>query len=136
MAFLQRKQYGIKEEAHTTVRPSDDIARLMYYFNCVCSVIQYNDADVSRLRDCNKWASLSQQDIRLLFVLCATLPPDVLNSKVFFHSDAMCGNDSNRFFEINQLSNQLLIADSILVASRQYRVTYTNSSNSSSCVIS
>ena len=99
MAFFQRNQYGIKEEQHGSVKPANDIAELMYYFNCVCYVIQYNDTDVSRLRDCNKWASLSSEEIRLLFTLCATLSPDIFNDKVFFHSDAMCGSSPNKFLK-------------------------------------
>jgi hypothetical protein len=111
MAFFQRNQYCIKEETHGTVTPTNDIARLMYYFNCVCYVIQYNDTDVSRLRNCNNWASLSSEDIRLLVALCATLSPDIFNDKVFFHSNALCGNSPNKFFEISQVSNQLLAAE-------------------------
>ena len=133
----------------------------MYYFNCVCYVIQYNDTDVSRLRNCNNWASLSSEDIRLLVALCATLSPDILDNKVFFHSDALCGNLPCKFFEISQVSNQLLAVESIIIAGRRYRVnkimTYklswmydyyinpmkriaqksnTKKSKSSSCVIS
>ena len=74
MAFFQRNQYGFKEEQHGSVAPANDVARLMLYFNCVCYVIQYNDTDVSRLRNCNNWASLSSEEIRLLFALCATPP--------------------------------------------------------------
>ena len=101
MAFFQRNQVNFKEEKSHHVTPANDIAKLMYYFNCVCHVIQYNDADVSRLRNFQNWSSLTAAEIRLLFVLCATLSPDVLNNKVFFHSDALCGNDLNKFYEIN-----------------------------------
>ena len=122
MAFFQRNQYGFKEEQHGTVRPANDVARLMLYFNCVCYVIQYNDTDVSRLRNCNNWASLSSEEIRLLFALCATLTPDIFNNKVFFNSDALCGDSPNKFFEISQVSNQLLAVESIIIAGRRYRV--------------
>ncbi|CAF1344014.1 unnamed protein product [Adineta ricciae] len=122
MALFQRNQIGFKEEQHGTVTPANDLARLMYYFNCVCYVIQYNDSDVSRLRNCHNWASLSAAEIRLLLALCSTLSPDVFNNKVFFQSDALCGSSQNKFFEISQVSNQLLAVDSIIIAGRRYRV--------------
>ena len=122
MAYFQRNRFGFKEDAQHTVHLDNNIARLMYYFNCVCHVIQYKDTDVNRLRDFKNWSSLSSEELRLLFALCATLSPDVFNDKVFFHSDALCGNDANKFFEINQVSNQLLAVDSIIIAGQQYRV--------------
>ncbi|CAF5086121.1 unnamed protein product, partial [Rotaria sp. Silwood1] len=116
MAYLQHNQYGFKDTSVNVNVPNNDVARLMYYLNCVCSAIQYNDSDLSRFRNYRNWASLSSEDIRLLLVLCLTLRPDLLDDKVFFHSDALCGDSSNKFFEISQVRNQLLAVQSIVIA--------------------
>jgi hypothetical protein len=131
MAFLQRNQLDFKDITVNVTVPNNDIARLMYYLNCVCEAVEYNDADVRRFRNYNNWSSLSNEEIRVLLALCLTLSPDVFNNKVFFHSDALCGNRSNRFYEINQVSHQLLAVESIIIAGRRRQVnkimTYTMS---------
>jgi hypothetical protein len=122
MAYVQHKQYGIKDISVTVNVPQNDTARLMYYLNCVCQAIQYDDNNISRYRNYNNWSQLSNEDIRLLVVLCYTLSPDVFNNKVFFQSDALCGNNANKFFEINEVNHQLLAVQSIVVAGRTCRV--------------
>lgn len=123
MAYFQQNKYGFKDTSVNANVPNNDVARLMYYFNCVCSAIQYNDTDVSRYRNYQNWSYLSSEEIRVLLVLCLTISPDVLDNKVFFHSDALCGNSPNRFFEISEVSNQLLAVESIVIAGRRCRVT-------------
>ena len=131
MAVLQRKQVNFRQTGKETSVPNNDVARLMYYFHCVCSAIEYNDSDVQRFRNYDNWSSLSYTEIRLLVALCYTLSPDVFDNKVFFQSDALCGNSANEFFEISQISHQLLAVQSIVIAGRQRRVnkimTYTMS---------
>jgi hypothetical protein len=122
MAFLQRNQYGIKDVGHSVTVPQNDTARLMYYLDCACNAVDYRDNNISRYRNYNNWSQLSNEDIRLLIVLCYTLSPDIFNNKVFFHSDALCGNSSNKFYEISQISNQLLAVQSIVIAGRSCRV--------------
>ena len=94
----------------------------MYYFNCVCGAIDYTDSDMQRFRNFRNWSSLSYTEIRLLVALCYTLSPDVFDDKVFFRSDALCGNSSNKFFEISQVSHQLLAVQSIVIAGQRRRV--------------
>ncbi|CAF3609155.1 unnamed protein product [Rotaria socialis] len=123
MAYLQHNRFGFKDNSVDANIPDNDVARLMYYFNCVCSAIQYNDSDVRRFRNYRNWASLSFEEIRVLLALCITISPDVLDGKVFFHSDALCGNSQNKFYEISQVSNQLLAVESIVIAGRRCRVS-------------
>jgi hypothetical protein len=55
-------------------------------------------------------------------LLCYTFSPDVFDGKVFFQSDALCGNFNNEFYEISQISSQLVAAQSIIIAGRTRRV--------------
>ncbi len=129
MAFLQRNQIGLRETGIAASIPNNDVARLMYYFNCVCYAIEYTDNDMQRYRNYRNWSSLSYTEVRLLVALCYALSPDVFNDKVFFQSNALCGNSPNKFFEISEISHKLLVVQSIVVAGRTRRVnrimTYT-----------
>ncbi|UJR38724.1 hypothetical protein I4U23_031389 [Adineta vaga] len=122
MAYLQHNQYGIKDVGHSVNIPQNDTARLMYYLDCACNAVNYRDNDINRYRNYNNWAQLSNEDIRLLVVLCYTLSPDVFNNKVFFHSDALCGNSTNKFYEISQVRNHLVAVQSIVIAGRSCQV--------------
>jgi hypothetical protein len=123
MALFQRNQVGFRDTTVAASVPNNDIARLMYYFNSVCSAIEYTDNDMQRYRNCRNWSSLSYEEIRLLLVLCYTFSPDVFNNKVFFQSDALCDDFQNKFYEISQVSHRLLAVRSIVVAGRTRRVS-------------
>jgi hypothetical protein len=79
MAYLQHNQYGIKDSGTSTNVPGNDLARLMYYLDCACNAVDYNDNNISRYRKYNNWSQLTNEDIRLLVVLCYTLSPDIFN---------------------------------------------------------
>ncbi len=122
MALFQRNQIGLHHAGAPASIPNNDVARLMYYFDCVCSAIEYTDNDMQRYRNYRNWSSLSYAEVRVLVALCYALSPDVFNNKVFFQSDALCGNSSNKFWEISQVSHQLMAVRSIVVAGRTRRV--------------
>ncbi|CAF2038812.1 unnamed protein product [Rotaria magnacalcarata] len=122
MAYVQRNRIGFRDTSVPANVPNNDVARLMYYLNCVCTVIEYNDNNIRRYCNCQNWSSLSSEEVRVLLVLCLTLSPDVFNNKVFFQSDELCGNSANKFFEISQVRDQLLVVESIAVADQTRHV--------------
>jgi hypothetical protein len=49
-AFLQTNETEIKRTSQKVFVPGNDVARLMYYLNCVCAAIYYtDDVDIQRL---------------------------------------------------------------------------------------
>ncbi len=123
MAFIQRNQFGFKDVGHKVTVPNNDVAKLMYYFSCVCSAIECDmTPQMRRLANYSNYANISIQEVRQLLALCYTFSPDVFDDKVFFQSDALCGNSSNKFYEISQVSNQLLAVSSIIIAGQTRRV--------------
>ncbi|CAF4057658.1 unnamed protein product [Rotaria sp. Silwood1] len=42
--------------------------------------------------------------------------------RYFFQSVKLCGNNSNKIFEISQVSYQLLVAQSVIIAGRRCQV--------------
>ncbi|UJR18277.1 hypothetical protein I4U23_005180 [Adineta vaga] len=99
--------------------PNNDVARLMYYLNCVCVAIDCaNDSDIQRFTNYNNWHHLSIEEQKALLVVCYAFSPDVLNNRVFFQSDALCGDSSNQFYKISQVRNHVVAAESIIIAGR------------------
>lgn len=113
----------MRNVGHEVNVPNNDVARLMYYFSCVCSAIECDmTPQMRRLTNYQNWRSLSVPDVQQLIALCYIFSPDVFNNRVFFNSPALCGNSSNKFYEISQVSNRLLAVSSILIAGQTRRV--------------
>ena len=123
MSFLERQQTQIKDTTVKASVPNNDVAKVMYYLNCACSCINYNDNDIAQYRNYANWASLSDEEDRLVFYLALVLNPDILIEKVFFPSDELCRDMSNRFYEINQVRHQFAIVPSTIVAGRTCNVS-------------
>ena len=123
MTFLQRNRFGLKHVGQTANVPNNDVAKLMYYFSCVCSAVECDTTpQMRRLANYSNYMHMSINDIRLLIVLCYRFSPDVFEDKVFFQSDALCGNSSNKFYEISQVSHNVLAVSSIVIAGQTQRV--------------
>lgn len=120
---LRQNQIGIKRTTESATIPNNDIAKLMYYLQCVCTTIDCNgDSDIQRFTNYENWQYLSLDEQRQLVVLCYTFSPDVFEGQVFFQKDELCIQYGNEFYEITQVSNHLIAARSIVVAGRTRRV--------------
>jgi hypothetical protein len=122
MAMFQNTNYNVRATGTSVSVPNADIAKLMYYLDCVCNVIDYNDGNIRRYRNYSNWANMSDEEDRLIFVLALALSPDELEDKVFFNSPSLCPDASNEFYEIGQVRNQLLVVQSIISGGQQRRV--------------
>jgi hypothetical protein len=97
-----RNEIGIERTGVRVTVASNDTAKLMYYLSCVCNTIECNqDEDIRRFTDYRNWTRLSNEEQKLLVILCYTFSPDVFDDKVFFRSDALCGDLGNQFYTIN-----------------------------------
>ncbi|CAF1043978.1 unnamed protein product [Rotaria sp. Silwood1] len=119
---LFRDQFGLRPTSSRATVPDNDLARLMYYLNCVFSAIEYKDQDVRRYRDYYNWSLLSDAEQRMVLVLALALSPDEFDGKVFFHSDELCGDSGNKFYELSQIRHQFLAVQSIVVAGQTRHV--------------
>lgn len=123
MAYLGKQQFQVRDATAGVANvPNNDVARLMYYLNSVCYCIDYNDNDIQRYRNYSNWASLSDEEDLMVFLLSLTLKPDLLIGKVFFQSDALSRDMSGRFYEIGEISHQMVVAPSLVIAGRTCRV--------------
>ncbi|CAF0751734.1 unnamed protein product [Rotaria sordida] len=122
MAMIQSTNFDVKAFGKNVTIPNADIAKIMYYIDCVCTVIDYNDREIQRYRNYSNWANMSDAEDRLIFILALALSPDELEKKVFFNSPQLCPNSNNQFYEIGEIKNQLLIVQSLFIGGQQRNV--------------
>lgn len=122
--ILQRNQVGMRETGTTVTIPNNPKAKLMYYLDCVCSVLPSldDDGDFRRLRHYNNHANLTDDEYAKLLAICLLIEPRVLQGQVFFLAPELCGDSNNKFFELSQVSTQFAATDSILIGGVRRRV--------------
>ncbi|XP_019854514.1 PREDICTED: uncharacterized protein LOC109583547 isoform X2 [Amphimedon queenslandica] len=121
-AVMGRTQIQIKDVGRSVSVPNDPIARLMYYFDCVCSCVEPdNDYTIRRLRDYQNYHRLTSEEEAQLIVLCLALSPDNLIGSIF-HPVNDCGSSTNKFVEISAVKTDLLVTNSLLIGGQQKKV--------------
>ena len=123
MALIRSNEVGVREYGNEVNVEENDVAKLMYYLNCVCRTINLSDdRDISRFTDYHHWADLTVDDQKKLLVICYTCSPDIFEDKVFFQSAALCRGAPNRLYEISQVRHEVLAVSNIIVAGRSRQV--------------
>ena len=121
-AVLGRTQVQIRETGTTVSVPSDPIARLMYYFNCICACVEPDeDYTIRRLKDYRNYHRLTSDEQAQLIALCLSLSPDKLMGTIF-HPVESCGTSSNKFVELSAVKTNLVVTDSFLIGGQQKRI--------------
>ena len=70
-AVFGRTEVRLRETSVNATIPDSPIAKLMYYFNCVCSCIEPDEsASIRRLRNYKEYSSLSNEEQATLLLLC------------------------------------------------------------------
>ena len=112
----------VKSFGEQVIVPSSDFAKLMYYFDCVCTCVKPDaDATIRRLRDYRNGAHLSRDDEARLLSLCLTLSPDKLIGTIMFPSDD-CGGYDNEFLEVSAVSTKLVVAESLVIGGQSKKI--------------
>ena len=96
-ANLGYNKLTVKDNSVNTNIPDNDVARLMYYLNCVSCVLKYNG--FSQYTNYNAYYLLSNEDKINLLKLAILFNPDIMMEVGVFVKleDLDC---ANRFFEI------------------------------------
>ncbi|KAL3847854.1 hypothetical protein ACJMK2_018745 [Sinanodonta woodiana] len=123
MAFFNKRDIEFKKTGSKTTVPSDPRAKLMYYLNTICGLVDLNDTDpnLQRLRNYEYYYLTTEETERLL-VLCILLEPSVFINKCIFQNDDLCPDTNNEFYEITEVNNHLLVAGNVLIGGRNRRV--------------
>ena len=122
MAHMQRVQVHVKPTGVSASVPNDPIAKLMYYFNCVCACIEPDSSDtIRRLRDFENYHRLTSDERAQLLVMCRALSPDKLIGTIF-HLTEYCGGSSNKFLELSAIKTDVVVTDSLLVGGQRKKI--------------
>ena len=102
----------VKKTGSPCTVPNVPRARLMYYFDCICSCVEADeDNTIRRLRNYSKYLSLSDEEETQLLMLCVALSPNKLTGSIFFPAEEVdLEGYNNHFFEL--LQSRLLSEDS------------------------
>ncbi|CAF3589848.1 unnamed protein product [Adineta steineri] len=79
--------YHLSRASRMVRIPNDPIAKLMYYLDIVCTLVEYKDHSLDRLRNYSNYKNLSDNEVRVLYITCAALDPDELIGKVIFEDE-------------------------------------------------
>ena len=121
-AFMGRTEIEVKKIGVTVTVPDHPIAKLMYYFSCVCSCVEAeHDATINRLKDYKNYRSLTPEEESQLLILCLALTPDNLIGNIFFPNEDL-EDCSNEFFELKTVNTRLIVAESLLIGGQQKKV--------------
>lgn len=118
---LQRTQIELKKTGTTVSVPNNPWARLMYYFNCVCSCVDVdNDSELRKLRNYSNYYNLTSDEKGALLGLCLAVSPDKLIGVLFFHSDNI--DSGNEFYELSAVRTKMVVSESFLVGGQEKKV--------------
>ena len=124
-AVIGSTQLRVKKIGSSTTIPDNPTAKLMFYFNCVCTCIEADDDYTTRrLQNYNNYSSLSSQEEAQLLILCLALSPNKLIGSIFLPAsdNEDFGGSTNRFYELSAVSTRVLVSQSLLVGGQQRKV--------------
>ena len=126
-AVIGSTQLRVKKIGSSTTIPDNPTAKLMFYFNCVCTCIEADDDYITRrLQNYNNYSSLSSQEEAQLLILCLALSPNKLIGSIFLPAsdNEDFGGSTNRFYELimSAVSTKVLVSQSLLVGGQQKKV--------------
>ena len=113
----------------TTVKvtvPDNPIAKLMYYFDCICYCIEADDDYTTRrLRNYSNYSSLSSQEEAQLLILCLALSPEKLIGSIFLPAsddEDFTDGCNNEFFQLSAVNTRVLVSESLLIGGQQKKI--------------
>lgn len=105
---FNRVNFNVRNITVDVTVPNTPVARLMYYLNCLCSLLQLDTSDspnIHRLTQYSLHWALTPAQKRELAVLCLILSPDELLNKCIFIDNNL--KRLNEFYEISAVQDQL-----------------------------
>lgn len=106
---------------HSPVVANNNVARLMFYVNCICDLLDDAEGGLSEasneLRDYEHWYMLPSKEHGALLSLCDLLSPGGLEGQLIFQQEDLCG-DEKKYQEKSAVGNHLVVGDTLTIGER------------------
>ena len=121
-ATLGYNKTQVERTTTKTVVPGNDIAKLMYYLDCVATVLQYDIN--SRYRDYKKYFNLTEKEEEEVLVIALFFNPKILMDYNIFilNSRLLRPEFDNEFFKITDERIGIHINEEVMLGGRQVKV--------------
>ena len=102
--------------------PNNDIAKLMYYMNCVCTVLDHEEK--SFLTDYKNYDDLNNEQAKLVYGLALIFQPALLIQAGVFIVDSklLDGEFNNQFYEITNEKIGFHVNQEVMIGGKVVRV--------------
>ena len=119
LAF-QRNQVGLKLTGTHCSVPNNPKAKLMYYLNCMATVLNLDELPAV-FTNYQNYSALDSTMTKHLVEFCRLLSPDLLEGKCIFEVNDLNGS-SNEFVELSAAKTTMVAAGSIMMAGRNVQI--------------
>ncbi|CAC5371025.1 unnamed protein product [Mytilus coruscus] len=121
---LNRDSVNDKDSSSNVIVPNNPTAKLMYYLNCMCKVLNLDQTeyDITRLTDFRRYVCISDEDLASMIILCSYLDPGTLTDVCIFQDEVACGNNVNKFCDVNTRLKTIAAAQSVMVGNVKVKV--------------
>ena len=119
-ATLGMKNIKVRAFGELTNVPNNAIARLMYYLDCVATVIEYNDRT---LTDYQNYNELSGEELVAVYQLAKILDPSFfIKNGIFIVSQNLLSDVDNQFYEITDETVGFHVNKEIMIEGKTVKV--------------
>ena len=121
-ATLIDSSLKVEQTGNTTYVPDNDIAKLMYYLDCVMAVIQYDKE--SKYTDYEHYYNLNSDEEEAVCALAILLNPKIfIDAKIFLlNPNLVPYGSSNQFYKITDQTVGVHVNSEIVVAGKVVKV--------------
>lgn len=116
----ERQEVGVRNIGTTATIPANPKAKLMYYLDCVATLIELDNPNLNRLRNFQNYLLLNDAETDALLTLVVLLSPDELIGKIFFPKEDLPSN--NEFYELSAVSHMFAVSDNMVIGGKRTRV--------------
>jgi len=119
---LNYQSLDIKAIGTTVTIPAHSLARLMYYLDCVSSVIECDDD--SRLTDYNNYYLLTRQEEQTVLSLVALFNPKIMTSLSLFivNPDLVPYGSTNEFYQVTDQKIGVHVDSEVIIGGKVIKV--------------
>ena len=130
-ATLCQNKLKVEPYGTTTTVPQNNIAKLMYYLDCVLTVIEYNRN--SKLTDYKNYNNLNNEEEKLVIELALLLNPKIfIDAGIFIlNSNLLPDSSDNKFYKITDETIGVHVNEKIFIGGRAVKVLNIMACNNS-----